>query len=217
LKDEKALLDGRLETLGKKMKTDRKASGVSFAVGLSSPFYLRNSFNSEYFPYLGDLRFSNSFLDLGLGYYLAGPDMHVNMAYRSYKSKLEAFDTRQVYQRNAIGLEVYKFIADYHGFVPFLGAIASYDRNEMRVDVENSLVLDHKEESLRYGIVIGWDIRQDKIQHLILRTNLRYFPGYDLSINNNKERFDQLEFNLIQAVYYPTRHRWVNRNKPKKW
>lgn len=217
LKDEPALLDGRLNDLGNKIESERKASGVSVGIGLSSPFYLDNEFNDKNYSYLGDIRFSNSFIDYGLGYYFHKPDIHINFAFRNYKSKLDIFDTEQIYHRTSIGFEVFKFLFDYHGFVPFIGPIASFDRNRLKVDVNDVNDFNHMEQGMRYGITLGWDIRQDKIQWLMLRTNLRYYPNYKLNISRNGNKFDQLEFNIIQAVFYPSRFNWVRKNKPKEW
>jgi hypothetical protein len=178
---------------------------------------LGNDFNSLNYPYLGDIRFSTSFIDYGLGYYIYKPDMHVNIAFRNYKAISEAFDTDQTYHRTSLGLEVYKFLFDNHGFVPFLGPIVSYDWNRLQVEVGDVVDLDHEEKGLRYGVAFGWDIRQDHIQWLILRTNLRYYPGYNLSIESERFNFNQLEFNFIQAVFYPSRFRWVKKNKPAIW
>jgi len=217
LKDEPALLDGRLDELGNKIEKEKKASGFSFGVGLSSPFYLGNEFNTKNYPYLGDIRFSNSFIDYGLGYYFHKPDLHVNVAFRNYKSKLNVFDTDQTYHRTSIGLEVYKFLFDYHGFVPFIGPIVSFDRNRLNVTVNDINDFEHDEAGIRYGVTFGWDIRQDKIQWLLLRTNLRYYPNYNLNIEKEGNNFSQLEFNIIQAVFYPSRFSWVKKNKPKEW
>ena len=217
LKDEPALLDGRLNELGERIEKEKKASGFSIGLGLSSPFYLRNSYNTDNYPYLGDIRFSNSFIDYGIGYFFAKPDIHLNIAFRNYKSKLGVFDTEQIYHRTSLGLEAYKFLFDYQGFVPFIGPIVSYDWNKMNVSISDIDDVSHSEEKLKYGVVFGWDIRQDKIQWLILRTNLRWYPNYNLNINGTSNRFDQLEFNIIQAVFYPSRFGWVKKNKPKEW
>jgi len=213
LKDEPALLDGRLDSLGRKIKNDKKASAFSIAAGLSSPFYLKNTYNSENFPYIGDFKFSNSFIDYGLGYYWHKPDVHFNVAFRSYKNKLDAFDVQQEYRRSSIGLEAYKFLFDYHGFVPFVGPIVSYDKNSMTVSDNGTSVVNHAQEDVRYGFIFGWDIRQDDIQWLMLRTNLRYYPAYQLNIDSKNYNFNQLEFNIIQAVFYPSRFKWVKENK----
>jgi hypothetical protein len=212
-KDEPALLDGSLDSLGRKIKSDKKASAFSIAAGLSSPFYIKNKYNSENFPYIGDFRFSNSFIDYGLGFYWHKPDVHFNVAYRNYKNKLDAFDVQQEYKRNSVGLEVYKFLFDYHGFVPFLGPIVSYDQNSMKVSENGADLVNHTQSDVRYGFVFGWDIRQDDIQWLMLRTNLRYYPSYQLNIENKDYNFNQLEFNIIQAVFYPSRFKWVKNNK----
>ena len=217
LKDEPGFLDGRLNKLDEKIFSDKKANGFSIAAGLSSPFYLSNNFNTDNYPYLGDIHFSNSFIDYGLGYFIAKPDIHLNVAFRNYKSKLNVLGTQQTYHRTSVALEAYKFLFDYHGFVPFIGPVAGYDWNRLDVTVNSVADLSHREEGMKYGLIFGWDIRQDQIQWLMLRTNLRWYPNYNLTIDGAKNRFDQLEFNLIQAVFYPSRFKWAKNNKPKEW
>lgn len=59
---------------------------------------------------------------------------------------------------------------------------------------------------LRPGLTFGWDLRPDRLQSLILRTNLRWSPNLNVTMGNGtKNTFEQLEFNFIQAVVYPQR------------
>jgi hypothetical protein len=202
---QKNLDNGNLEKWTQSLINSGKANSLSIAVGISSPFYLMNSFNSEYYPYLGDMRVSTGFIDWGLGYYLQKADLHFNIAYRNYTNKMESFDTDLTYQRRSIGLECYKFIADYHGFVPFVGPIISYDTNQIDVNVGGVPDLDIDDDGLRFGLTFGWDIRPTEIEALILRTNLRLYPNYNIDINGTDSKFTTLEFNFIQAVFYPGR------------
>jgi hypothetical protein len=63
-----------------------------------------------------------------------------------------------------------------------------------------------EEKLIRAGIVFGWDIRPNRIQSILLRTNLRWTPGLGISVANKGTMFlDQLEFNFIQVVIFPGR------------
>jgi hypothetical protein len=101
---------------------------------------------------------------------------------------------------------MFKFLFDYKGFVPFLGISPSYERLQVRVsEQEGGVLVDESAELLRMGIVFGWDIRPNNIQSMILRTNLRYYPGLHVDSGNYRFHFNQLEFNFIQVVFYLNR------------
>ena len=56
------------------------------------------------------------------------------------------------------------------------------------------------------GLTFGWDIVPGKTNEaLILRTNLRWYPFSEFEVNGRKFNFSQLEYNLIQVVFYPER------------
>jgi len=215
VKDEPDLLSGKLDVLADKMKKDKKANSFSFALGLSSSFHLNNNYNTENFPFVGNLKISNSFIDYGIGYYMHKPDIHLNLAFRNHKSKLDVFDANQIYHKTSLGLEAFKFLFDYQGFVPFVGPVVSYDINRMDVMVNEASSVMEAHQGLRFGLAFGWDIRQDEIQSFILRTNLRYYPFYNFTIQDKDYKFNQLEVNIIQLVFYPTRHKWRKNNKTK--
>jgi len=215
VKDEPDLLNGRLDVLANKMKKDKKANSFSFALGLSTSFHLNNKYNGENYPFIGDFKISSTFLDYGIGYYMHKPDIHFNLAFRNHKSKLDAFDANQTYHKTSLGLEVFKFLFDYQGFVPFVGPAISYDINRMNVMVNEVNSVMEEQQGLKFGIAFGWDIRQDEIQSYILRTNLRYYPFYNFTIQDKNYRFNQLEVNIIQFVFYPTRFKWRKKNKAK--
>jgi hypothetical protein len=198
--------NGNLQRWTDELLNSGKANSISLAIGPSAPFYIDNEFNSRYYPYLGDMKGSRTFLDIGLGYYLAKSDIHFNIAFRTYKNKMNAFDTDLEYQRRSIGFEVYKFLGDYHGFVPFIGPIISHDRNTINVDVNNTRDMSVDDSGLRAGITFGWDIRPTNIETLVLRTNLRLYPNYNIDVGGEDVKFTALEFNFIQVVFYPTRH-----------
>lgn len=79
--------------------------------------------------------------------------------------------------------------------MPFLGPHLSYERLSVRGTVRGDAVL------WRPGVTFGWDIRPDRLQSMILRTNLRYTPKLELIVTDGRQvALDQLEINFIQFV-----------------
>jgi hypothetical protein len=103
-------------------------------------------------------------------------------------------------------LEATKFLFDYHGFVPFVGPAISYEKLSFIEDFEGNRTQDKQIEKFGYGLTFGWDIRPNRIQTWILRTNLRWFPNLSLEVEPGSNiSFDNLEFNFIQLIIYPSR------------
>ena len=112
----------------------------------------------------------------------------------------------QELKRSSIGLEVTKFLFDYHGFVPFVGPYVGYETLSFEENFEGQLTHDVTDEQIGYGIAFGWDIRPNRLQTWILRTNLRWFPDLKLQIEGDAEiSFDNVEFNFIQLILFPGR------------
>jgi hypothetical protein len=96
---------------------------------------------------------------------------------------------------------------DYHGFVPFVGPIISYESLSFEETDLGVKVRDVSDDMLGLGVTFGWDIRPNDLQSWVLRTNLRYYPGLQLDIPGTEETvpFRNLEFNFIQLIIYPGR------------
>ncbi len=187
------------------MSEERLLDGLSVGLGYSSVFFVReSSYNNEIRPFLGNHKNGNTFFELGLGYYFFRPDIHLNISYRKMGASLGAYGLSQELSRNAITLEAYKFIGDYHGFVPFIGPAISFERLKAKETDQEQSIFDIKENKIAPGIIFGWDIRPTRLQSFVLRTNLRYFPALHLNPSDDlKISFDNIEFNFIQVVYYP--------------
>ena len=57
-----------------------------------------------------------------------------------------------------------------------------------------------------YGLTLGWDIRPNRLQAIILRTSLRWYPDLTIDAIDRKEiSFANLEFNFIQVIAYLNR------------
>ena len=65
-----------------------------------------------------------------------------------------------------------------------------------------------------YGVVFGWDIKQSDVDYITLRTNLRYTPEFNFKSGGYKFTSERIEFNFIQIVYYPERHK-MRQGTPK--
>lgn len=183
-----------------------RLSGPSLAAGLSSPILTGSAaYNTVDRPWLAARPRGAPLLDLGLGWYFDAPDVHINLAWRAAHFDQAAFGFRQENRRRSLGIEAYKFLFDYHGFVPFGGMILSQEWLRMRETFEDTRVSDFSRSLVTPGVVFGWDIRPTRTQRWILRTNLRYYPRLRLPVAGGEQALDQLEFNFIQLVWYPRR------------
>ncbi len=64
------------------------------------------------------------------------------------------------------------------------------------------------------GITFGWDILPGKTeQWFVLITNLRWYPFSKIDINGKAFSQNQIEYNVIQAVFYPSRFKNVRNKK----
>ncbi len=197
---------GETAELTEKLAQGGNLNAFYVAAGMSSAFWIgSSSYNESLRPYIE--KYSTSIMpELGIGYYLHKPDMNISMSYRGYRTTTDAYGTEQFLRRRSVGLEVTKFLWDYHGFVPFIGPVATYENLKFREDNAGITLLDLEESSLSYGLTFGWDIRPNRLQSWILRTNLRWFPDLEMDVaGGNSIVFDNIEFNFIQLVVFPGR------------
>lgn len=149
---------------------------------------------------------SNIFADVTLGYHFHKADMNIAVNWRKFRGGQNAFNIGQSVRRTSFALECTKNFGDFHGFVPFLGPSLSYEQLSFRESIDGTRTLDETESKPTVGVVFGWDIRPNRIQWFLLRTNLRYYPNLNLNLaNGEKIAFDNIEFNFIQLVLYPGR------------
>jgi len=189
----------------------RALSGWSVAVGPSSAFVQGDApRNERLYPAIGEHSGPSIFPEFGLGYYYYPWDAHLNLAYRGNSSERTAYGQRQRLQRRALTLEAYKFLFDYHGFVPFIGPHISREWYELTETVDGEEVYQAQSQQWTPGITFGWDIRPNQLQGFILRTNLRYTPTDNIGEEGGVS-FSQLEFNFIQLVVYPGRIKRMQR------
>lgn len=180
--------------------------GFFLGAGLSSAWWMgRSSYNEQNRPYIQN--YGVSLLgDFSLGYYWHKPDINLSANYRAYSASANVYGAQQVLRRKSFGIELTKYLLDYHGFDPFVGPILTYEKLSFIESFEESLTQDLDDDKLGWGVTMGWDIRPDRRQSWILRTSLRWFPTLDLSVEESSAvSFRNIEFNFIQLILYPNR------------
>ena len=183
-----------------------KLYGFFFSEWLSSAWWMvRSSYNQRNSTYIRNYWIS-LMGDFSLGHYWHAPDLNLSINYRAYGASANVYGSQQSLKRKSIGLELTKYILDYHGFDPFIGPVVTYESLGFKESFESSLTQDIQKGKMGWGITFGWDIRPDRNQSIILRTNLRWFPTLDLNVNGSSNiSFDAIEFNFIQLVVFPNR------------
>ncbi|MBX2875711.1 MAG: hypothetical protein KTR30_26570 [Saprospiraceae bacterium] len=175
-------------------------AGPSLSYTLTS-----SSYNKQQFPFLKDRLTSTNYFDFALGYQFNKQGVFFATSFRNPKFETEGYQIKQEIQKTSLNFEICKFLTDYSGFAPYLGLNLAYDHIRYQEKGEQS----SKSQVFRAwepGITIGWDIVPGKTDEaFILRTNLRWYPFSALQIDGQDFAFDQLEYNLIQAVFYPAR------------
>ena len=206
LSAEKDWESGRTKEVTDILAERGRLNGFYLGVGISSAFWLKQSdYNVNDRPYID--KYSTSIMpDFTLGYYLHKPDINLAIGYRGYGASTNTYGAIQQLNRKSLLFEATKYLFDYHGFVPFVGPTISYENLSFKEDFEEQRTFDVKDNKLGYGLTFGWDIRPNRIQSWILRTNLRWYPNLFLEVEpNSKVSFDNLEFNFIQLIIYPDR------------
>lgn len=210
LSAESEYLNGRTEEHYRVLKEKRKLNSWFVGFGPSSSFFLKRSpYNSVLYPFL-DNAFVSTFTETSAGYYHESSKIHAGLAYRNIKENLSAYGHWQQLKRRSLSLEAFRYLFDYHGFNPYAGICYS---SEWLDFIHTSPTLDVRKSSRFFaqGLIFGWDIVPNKLQWIILRTNLRYFPDLKIKPMETKTVFmDQLEFNFIQVIVYPQRFKALN-------
>jgi outer membrane protein W len=195
-------------TLSKPAMNATKKGDYFIGLGPSSSFMLsRSAYNESNFPYFNQKPISNTYFDVDVGYQFNKAGIVTALSFRNPKFTNEAFGTKQTINKNSIALEAYKFLTDYSGFTPYLGLNIAYDNFEYS-EKNNSDNFNKTFSQINPGITFGWDILPGKTeQWFVLRTNLRWYPFSKIDINGRDFSQNQLEYNVIQAVFYPSRYK----------
>lgn len=191
---------------GQYLREHRQLSGFHIDLGPSAAFTLpRSEYNAINRPYLNNPSGNGAFLDASIGYYFYKSDFDIRLAHRHIVAEHAAYGLSQQLDRRSISLEVYKYVLDFHGFVPFVGVSLAREQLGIQETDNGVQVTEQNEQRFTPGLVVGWDIRPVRYESILLRTNLRYSPFLKTQVNGQPISFQQLEFNFIQAVIYPQR------------
>ena len=175
-------------------------------IGPSSSLSLRKSeYNKSTLPHLQNKYSSLGFLDVAIGYQFTKYNLFSALSFRNPKYETKGYGDTQTIRKTSLAFEVNKFLIDYSGFAPYIGLNVAYDRIRYKEEVDG-IPKTRTFTSIEPGLTIGWDIVPGKTdEYLILRTNLRWYPLSSFDIEGKSFDFSQLEYNLIQAVFYPGR------------
>lgn len=189
-------------------KTNNQLNSFYLAIGPSTSFFTQKSeYNSEIRPFFHTPVNTNVFLDIGIGYFYERINAFAGVSYRNMKTNSEAYNAEQDLKRESFLFEFNKFLFDYQGFVPYVGIGLGYEQLSFNEKENGSIVIAEEKNILKPVIIFGWDILPTKLEYMTLRTNLRYTPSLNIEVNDFVIPASQLEFNIIQLVFYPQRFR----------
>lgn len=176
-------------------------------VGPSGSYSLKASdYNKTKFPYLKERLVSKSYYDISAGYQFNKANLFAALSFRNPSYETKGFATTQIIKKNSLALEINKYLMDYTGFAPYIGLNIAYDMINYQENVNGVLREIDFDKNIEPGLTFGWDIVPGKTNEaIILRTNLRWYPKSNFGIDGHNFDFSQLEYNLIQVVFYPTR------------
>lgn len=203
---EKDWESGKTARITKKLGDAGKLNGLFLGAGMSSAWWLgKSSFNTKNRPYLP--KYSTVVMpEITFGYYFHKSDINIGLTHRAYKTVTRTYGTAQALKRRSIGIEATKYVGDYNGFAPFIGPTITNEVLSFREIESGILTHDLSENKIAYGLTLGWDIRPNRIQWFLLRTNLRWFPDLQVNIADKESiSFRNIEFNFIQFIFFPNR------------
>jgi len=181
-------------------------NGFFVAAGPSAAFPTASSSHLINQPFLDDKTMPYIFPDLGVGYHFTKRDVLMALSFRPIRQIRQALSFDQRLLRRSFLLEGYKFIADFHGFVPFVGVGVSSETLQLTETDRGRQITSDEQHKITPNIVFGWDIRPNrKADWFVLRTNLRYAPYLTMDVGALKLSAQYIEFNFIQFVCYPQR------------
>lgn len=191
-----------------KLSYDAKKFGDFFVgIGPSLSFSLiKSDYNATHLPYLQQKLASTNYFDIAAGYHFNMANLFTAISYRNPTYKTEGFGSNQTIKKTSVAFEINKFLTDYTGFAPYIGLNVAYDKLKYEQNVDGIKKQQTFTNEIEPGITFGWDIVPGKTNEaLILRTNLRWYPFSKFELDGKTFNFSQLEYNLIQVVFYPER------------
>lgn len=216
LSEEALMESGQTTKIEAALNKENKLNSISIGLAPSAAYFLTSpTYSTSDRVSLPNHKINFNW-DIGVGYLLDKANMHIGLSYRDYTSTVESYNLEHLLRRTSIAAEGFKFLFDYHGFVPFIGPSISYDRWAYGEFEGNTQIGEvQRTKFVSPGIIFGWDISPSPIDTWTLRTNLRYYPFQKVNdLAGETSRVDQFEFNFIQLVVYP--NRIINVRKQKK-
>lgn len=185
----------------------KKFGDFFVGAGPSISYSLKKSdYNIAKLPYLKEKLTSKMYFDIAAGYHFNKANLFTALSFRNPKFETEGYNDKQTIKKTSFALEINKFLIDYTGFAPYIGVNVAYDQlkyDERINGVNRTLNFNGR---IKPGFTFGWDIVPGKTDEaLILRTNLRWYPWSEFELDGKNFNFSQLEYNLIQLVFYPER------------
>ncbi|MCU0326147.1 MAG: hypothetical protein MUF45_12975 [Spirosomaceae bacterium] len=180
------------------LKNENRLDSWYWGLGPSAGLQISKSpYFKKYHPQLYDDFIGGFMPDITFGRFFNKPDMNLGVSYRTMGNTLAGYEDKVSLRRHSFMLEAYKNLFNYLGFVPFCGITGSIEN--LNANINGNRISDAKPA---LGFIFGWDIRVTKTGTSLLRTNLRWIPNLNLSVQNEKIMFNQLEFNFIQWVQF---------------
>ncbi|MBB3836337.1 outer membrane protein W [Runella defluvii] len=185
----------------KKLQSRNRLNCWYVGIGPSSSFEISKSeYVKDKYPFLKQESPGSLIPDIAAGRYFHKADANVGVSYRKLGYGMSGYGVHLNYERRSYTFETYKFLGDYHGFVPYVGPTLAYE--DLRfTDTDNGVSNSYEAKKVALGVIFGWDIRISRSETWLLRTNLRYTPNLHLKAEGKKVMFDQMEFNFIQFVW----------------
>ena len=195
------------------LKEKKLLNSFYIGIGPSTSFFTQKSdYNANVNPFFHSPTNSDVYLDIGLGYYYEPLEAFAGIAYRNIKSESKVYSNEQNISRASLTFEFNKFLFDYHGFVPYLGIGISNEQLKYSESVRGSTHISTEANEWKPIFVFGWDILPTRLEYMTLRTNIRYTPKLTIELNDYLIPYSQLEFNIIQFVFYPQRFLNLRKN-----
>lgn len=189
---------------GAPLRREGMIGGPFLALGPTSAWAVRRStHNRDVAPALpADDPYARA-LEPVVGWHWPSARLSLAVPYRRFATENAGFGLAQTRSRESVGLELLRFLGDYHGFVPFVGPALAAERYRIRERDGVRITIDRSRTRVAPGVVVGWDIRPTRRERVVLRTNLRYTPGASVDIpGRGRGELAAFEFNFIQVVWH---------------
>ncbi len=182
---------------------DALGNGAMISAGSSSAWAIdKSSYNHNHRGFLKESSTPVVFPEFGIGYHFFNQDAYINLSYRDIKVDYSAYQLEQTHHRESLTLEGAKYLCNYHGFKPYMGAGISLEHRSFKETDNGTQVQNQSDSVIKPSLLVGWDISPTPHPSILLRTNLRLILDNQLSVGNDKISFNQMEFNFVQVVVY---------------